>query len=89
MRETYSRSSTNHSPFSLARKLFSYIISLSLVASLLTVFSIAPAFAYNSCGSVLGTTAGTKSLIDNTSNLKITPQHGTIFYIDSRRGIND
>ena len=70
------------------RKLLSYVISLSLVASLITVFSIAPAFAYSSCGSVLGTTAGTKSLIDNTANLTITPQHGTIFYIDSRRGIN-
>ncbi|MFM8254039.1 MAG: hypothetical protein ACKN9O_02265, partial [Actinomycetota bacterium] len=37
---------------------------------------------------MLGTSDATKSRIDSTAKITITPQHGTIFYIDSRRGIN-
>ncbi len=55
---------------------------------MLAIVNVAPAFAYNSCGNVLGGSAASQSLIDNTAKFTITPQHGTIFYIDSRRGID-
>ena len=44
--------------------------------------------AYGSCGTVLGANAAAQSSIDNTAKINITPRHGSIFYIDTRRGIN-
>ncbi|MEY2798654.1 MAG: hypothetical protein RIS22_920, partial [Actinomycetota bacterium] len=79
------RSTRVRSIFASVRRLLSLSLSISLTGSILTVLSIAPAFAYNTCGNVLGPTT---ELSDNTAKIKITPQHGTIFYIDSRRGIN-
>lgn len=75
------RSTSVRSIFASVRRLLSLSLSISLTGSILTVLSIAPAFAYNTCGNVLGPTT---ELSDNTAKIKITPQHGTIFYIDSR-----
>ncbi|NDB82250.1 MAG: hypothetical protein EB127_05850, partial [Alphaproteobacteria bacterium] len=47
-----------------------------------------PAHAYTTCGNVLGASASTQSYTSTSAKLTITPKHGTIFYIDSRRGIN-
>jgi len=68
---------------------FAKILTLTLSASLLTIVVAAPAQAvYTSCGNVLGANAAAQSFTNNTAKVTITPKHGTIFYVDSRRGIN-
>jgi hypothetical protein len=68
---------------------FAKILTLTLSASLLTIVVAAPAQAvYTSCGNVLGANAAAQSFTDNTAKVTITPKHGTIFYVDTRRGLN-
>lgn len=70
------------------RKFLSLSLSLSLTASVFGFLVATPAYAYSSCGNILGANASSQSYADNTAKITITPEHGTIFYVDSRRGIN-
>ena len=88
MRSADFSSTSAPSLFARVRQFFSFTLSLTLAASALTIISANPAFAYSSCGNILGNNAGDQSLIDNTAKITIKPEHGTIFYVDTRRGIN-
>ena len=64
------------------------VLTVALSSSLLAIVIAAPAQAYTTCGNILGGNASTQSFADNTAKITITPEHGTIFYVDTRRGIN-
>ena len=77
------------SPFSSSSRGVSGLLSLTLLTSLFSIIQVPPAQAvYGSCGTVLGANAAAQSSIDNSAKINITPRHGSIFYIDTRRGIN-
>ncbi len=72
-----------------AKRGLSGFLSLILLTSLFSIIQVIPAQAvYGSCGTVLGANAAAQSSIDSTAKITITPRHGTIFYVDTRRGIN-
>ena len=64
------------------------LLTIALSTSLLAIVVAQPAQAYTTCGNVLGASASSQSYTNSGAKLTITPKHGTIFYLDSRRGIN-